>query len=546
MKKLYLVLTLSIITLMVVGCDMTTEVKKSGEKTSEKTSKIKNVILIIGDGMGPAQIGLLEAYARQATNPVIRSRTTAFTRILNEGGTLGVSMTNSFNSVVTDSASSATQLATGKPANPETIGIDAIGNPSDSLIVIAKKQGKATGIVSDVRLTHSTAAAFGAHQPSRMLENEIAVDMIETGTDIMLSGGLRHWIPQSANNHESAIHNHLSLITDGAIDIQSKRKDDRNLLEEAVKKGYSLAFTKDQMVATSGKILGLFSNSAFPDAIITDRNKANPNRTIPTLREMSQKAIETLEKNEKGFFLMIESGLIDWAAHYNDTGTMLHEMLKMDDTLHYVLDWAKDRDDTLIIVTADHETGGFGFSYSSAYIPKPKALAGSAFKDKPYQPNYNYGTSQILDKIYNQKLSYLEIFKKKFDSLDKKDQTPLQLMKIVNQNTEFDITEQQAERILMTHNNIYYKKDHYSLGAKEVPKMKSNDAFFVYHISDNRQNLLAIEIAEKQSVVWSNGTHTASPVLVFASGSKKSTAPFVSFMGHPELGKKIIDVLMEK
>jgi alkaline phosphatase len=218
-------------------------------------------------------------------------------------------------------------------------------------------------------------------------------------------------------------------------------------------------------------------------------------------------------------------------------------MLKMDDTLHYVLDWAKDRDDTLIIVTADHETGGFGFSYSSAYIPKPKALTGSAFKDNPYQPNYNYGTSQVLDKIYNQKLSYLEIFKNKFDRLSKKDQTPLQLMKIINQNTEFNITEQQAKRILTTHENIYYKKDHYSLGAKQVPKMKSNDAFFVYHLGDNRQNLLAIEVAEQQSVVWSNGTHTASPVLVFAIGSAEATAPFVEFMDHPSLGRKIINSL---
>ncbi|MCF6194013.1 MAG: alkaline phosphatase, partial [Kangiellaceae bacterium] len=143
-----------------------------------RPNKIKNVILVIGDGMGPAQIGLLEAYARQAQKPVIRSRTTAFSRILKEGGKLGVSMTYSANVLVTDSAASATQLATGKPANAETIGVDAIGNPSESMLSIAKKSGKATGLVSDVRLTHSTPAAFGAHQPSRMLENEIAIDML--------------------------------------------------------------------------------------------------------------------------------------------------------------------------------------------------------------------------------------------------------------------------------------------------------------------------------------------------------------------------------
>jgi len=515
----------------------------SADKSASSPTKIKNVILVIGDGMGPAQIGLLEAYARQSKNPVIRSRTTAFTRILKEGGTLGVSMTYAANVLVTDSAGSATQLATGKFVNPETIGIDAIGDPSDSVIVIAKKQGKATGLVSDTRITHSTPAAFGAHQPSRMLENEIAIDMLETGPDVMLSGGLRHWIPENANDQNSAVYKHLSQMIDGAIPIESKRTDQRNLLQEAETKGYQLAFTKDQMDKAEGKILGLFTDSAFPDAIITDRNKANPNRTIPTLKEMSKKAIETLEKNKDGFFLMIESGLIDWAGHYNDTGTMLHEMLKIDDMLHYVLDWAKDRNDTLIVVTADHETGGFGFSYSSANIPRPINLSGAAFKKEPYKPAYNFGSPLVLDKIYNQKLSYLEIFAKTFDQLDEKDRTPSQLMKIVNQNTEFEITEQQATRILAKHENQYYVAGHKSLGAKTVPKMKSDEAFFVYHLDDNRQNLLAIEVAEQQSVVWATGTHTASPVLVFAIGDTEAQIPFVEFMDHPSLGRKIINSL---
>ncbi len=535
MKKRLFSLTFLVVLLTGLGI--------SAAKSEPSSNKIKNVILVIGDGMGPAQIGLLEAYARQAKNPVIRSRTTAFSRILNEGGKLGVSMTYAADVLVTDSAGSATQLATGKPANPETIGVDSIGNPSDSMLTIAKKMGKSTGLVSDTRITHSTPAAFAAHQSSRMLENEIAIDMLKTGPDVMLSGGLRHWIPQKSNNKNSAIYKHLSQLTDGAIQIQSKRHDQRNLLQEAQKKGYQLAFTKDQMSKVNGKILGLFSHSAFPDAIITDRNNSDPTRTLPTLREMSQKAIEMLEKNDNGFFLMIESGLIDWAGHYNDTGTMLHEMLKMDDTLHYVLDWAKDRDDTLIIVTADHETGGFGFSYSSANIPPPVSLPGSVFKKSPYKPAYNFGSPSVLDKIYNQKLSYLEIFTKIFDQLDIKKQTPRQLMRIVNQNTEFKITEQQAARILTKHDNQYYVLGHKSLSAKSVPKMKGNEAFFVYHLDDNRQNLLAIEVAEQQSVVWSNGTHTASPVLVFSIGKEEATIPFVEFMDHPSLGKKIINSL---
>ncbi|MCP3673770.1 MAG: alkaline phosphatase [Gammaproteobacteria bacterium] len=523
-----------------------------GNETDNDTDsdKIKNVILIIGDGMGPAQVGLLEAYARQSKTPVLKTRTTAFKRMMNEGGVLGVSMTYAANVLVTDSAASATQLAIGKPAKPETIGVDSQGYPRESVLVIAKKMGKATGLVSDVRITHSTPAAFAAHQPHRSLENEIALDMLATGPDVMLSGGLRHWIPEQANDHSSAIYKQLSQMTDGAINFNSKRSDERNLLSEAQQQGYQLAFTNKQMQKANAKetekLLGLFTNSAFPDAIITDRDRNNPERTIPTLKEMTSKAIGILDNNDQGFFLMIESGLIDWAAHYNDTGTMLHEMLKMNETLNYVLDWANGRDDTLIVVTADHETGGFGFSYSGADIPEPEDLPGSVFKNRSYTTNFNFGPTNVLDKIYQQKLSYTEIFSRKFDQLNAEQKTPAALMAIINQNTEFDITEQQAARILETEDNPYYVQGHKSLSARRVPRIDANDAFFVYHLDDNRQNLLAIEVATRQSVVWSNGTHTASPVLVFAKGNEQVTAPFVQFMGHPELGQKIIKIMTDQ
>ena len=509
-------------------------------------SKIKNIILIIGDGMGPGQIGLLEAYARQASNPIIKNRVTAFDRMLNENGVLGVSMTFAANVLVTDSAASATQLALGFPANSESIGADSEGNSHDSILSIAKKRDKATGIVSDVRLTHATPAAFAAHQPHRTLENEIAVDMLETGADVMLSGGLRHWIPEKANDQQSEIYKTLVKKTQGAVKIKSKRTDQRNLLDEASKQGYQLAFTKQQLNTSTDKVLGLFAYSAFPDAIIIDREKHNVNRTLPTLKEMSAKAIDILEKDEQGFFLMIESGMIDWAGHYNDTGTMLHEMLKINETINYVLDWANQREDTLIIVTADHETGGFGFSYSSANIPEGRELPGSVFDKQKFQPHYNFGAGDILDKLYNQKLSYTEIFYQRFDKLPTEQQTPQKLMEIVNENTEFNITIKQAARILETEDNPYYIEGHRTQSIKRVPKLSIHDAFFVYHKDDNRQNLLAIEVANQQSVVWSNGTHTATPVLVFANGDRVVTESFGKFMGHPEIGKKMIRIIEGK
>ncbi len=527
--------------MVVVGCSKTQPPAKD-----PKSEKTKNVIMIIGDGMGPQQVGLLLTYARQAPNSVVKNRMTAFDRILKEGGILGISITHAADNLVTDSAASGTQLATGKPSGVEMIGADQDGNPAKSILEIAKKQGKSTGLVSDTRITHATPAAFAAHQPYRSLENEIAVDMLNTAPDVMLSGGLRHWIPKEANDINSTIRKELQQLSEGVVKINSRREDSRNLVKEAQQQGYALAFTKSQMEQANGKILGLFADSSLPDGIKAHRTKNDPDRSIPTLKEMTTKAIEVLSTNDKGFFLMIEAGRIDWAAHYNDTGTMLHEMLKINEVLNYVLDWMKNRDDTLLIVTADHETGGFGFSYSGADLPEARDLPGSLFKDKKFKPNFNFGYPEILDKIYEQKLSYEEIFSGKFDGLPEEKKTSSQLMKTINENTEFDIDEMQAARILETEENPFYVKGHSSLELKKVPKIDVNDAFFIHHLDDNRQNLLAIQVATRQAVVWSTGTHTSTPVLVFAKGPARAMAPFLQVMHQSQVGQYAINALMNK
>jgi len=514
---------------------------QSSQETTE-TTKAKNVIMIIGDGMGPQQVGLLLSYARQAPNSVIKDRITAFDRI-SSNGLMSISMTNASNVLVTDSAASATQLATGKYSGSEMIGADKDGNTAETILEKAKRMGKSTGLVSDTRITHATPAGFAAHQSHRSKENSIAVDMLDNDVDVMLSGGLRYWIPKEANDKQSDARKELEQLTEGTVRIKSKRKDSRNLIKEAQQQDYALAFNKSQMDKAEGKILGLFAYSALPDGIKETQTKNDPNRTIPTLKEMSAKAIESLSNNDNGFFLMIEAGQIDWAAHYNDTGTTLHEMLKINETLEYVLDWAKDRDDTVIIVTADHETGGFGFSYSANDLPHSRDLPGDVFEEQQFKPAFNFGDVSTLDKLYAQKSSYADIFYGQFDSLAKDQQTPENLAKIVNAETEFDITEEQASRILATENNRFYTEGHKYLSSKVVPKMGANDSFFVYQTDDNRQNLLAREVAEGQSAVWATGTHTSTPVLVFVQGPADTIAPFNKVLHHTQVGQKAIDAL---
>lgn len=501
---------------------------------SALSAEIKNVILMIGDGMGPQQVGLLEAYAKNAPHSIYKGDTTALYKLAQDG-VIGSSMTNPEESIVVDSACSATMLATGLPTASEVIGINSNGDHVETVLEKAKRVGKATGLVSDTRLTHATPAAFAAHQPHRSLENDIASDMLTTGADVMLSGGLRHWIPQSTNE-KGDTYKALETLTHGDVKLTSKRKDERNLLTEAKNDGYSLAFNKEMLEQAQGnKLLGLFSDSGMNDGIAYSNTKNDPERTQPSLKEMTEKAINVLSKDEDGFFLMVEGGQIDWAGHSNDAGTMLHEMLKFDEAVNAVYNWAKDRDDTLIIVTADHETGSFGFSYSSADLPKPEKRSGEAFQKQDYAPNFNFGKFDILDGLYNQKLSYAAMFSE-FDKLDKKQQTPEKLAEIVNANSDFPITVAQAADVLKMKKNPYHADNHSYLSAEDVPAINDFDAFFPYN---DRGNVLARQHATGQNTVWGTGTHTHTPVNVFAWGPLKEIVPVSKIMHHSELGEYI-------
>lgn len=504
---------------------------------------VKNVIFMIGDGMGPQQVGLLNSYAKYAPNSIYKAngRTTAIEQVM-AAGVLGYAYHEAANVLVVDSAASATQFATGVHAGSEMIGCDQFGNVAKTILETAKQKGKSTGLVSDTRITHATPAAFAAHQTHRSKENAIAIELLNNEVNVMLSGGLRHWLPQQANDKSSALHQQLKTRTGGRINIISKRKDNRNLLVEAENKQYTLVFTKSQLEQAKGtKLLGLFSVSGMPNGIQETATKNDPNRTIPTLKEMAIKALEILSKNDKGFFLMIEGGQIDWTGHDNDTGTMLHEMLKFDETIGYVYEWIKNRNDTLLIISADHETGGFGFSYSRRNIPEPKDLPGNLFKDEKFQPNFNFGNYSILDKLYHQKLSYPEIMKV-FDALPQHQQTPEFLANLVNMSTQFPITETEATIILEIEENDYYVAGHEHLGTKSFPKIHDFKEFYVYN-KDGRYNLLARAVGKYQNTVWATGTHTSTPVPIIAYGPKKVIAQFSKMMHTTEWAQYAIKAL---
>ncbi|KNC67687.1 alkaline phosphatase [Pseudoalteromonas ardens] len=562
MKKKLLAVAVSAVLLTACNDDDTktvevikeVEVVKEVEVAPKPVTQVKNIILMIGDGMGAQQVGLLEEYARRAPNSTYNSKDnqTALSKLAN-GGHLGLSLNaphGENGSLVVDSACSATQLATGKAAGSEMIGLDDQGYVIETILEKAKKAGKATGLVSDTRLTHATPAAFAAHQPHRSYEPEIAVEMVESGmVDVMLSGGARAFLPEvlKAAKAEDA----SEEIKQKAAEVQqqmaalgmpeksfsdSKRKDDRNVVVEAKElHGYELAFDNAQLSALEGdKILGLFAKSGMADGIAYRDCKADNSCTQPSLKEMTVKALDILSKDEDGFFLMIEGGQIDWAGHANDAGWMLNELLKFDEAVEAVHEWAKERTDTLVVVTADHETGSFGFSYSSHNKPEAVDLPGDGMQGKQYKPKFNFGGLELLDTLYGQKGTFYDVIGHVNGDYDFSNSTDKEWQDAIKEFTPYEVTIDEAARM----------NEFSSYNSDNVPLPKFDDFsdFYVYGTEDYTAKVGRI-VAKQQNVVWGTGTHTAAPVPVYAFGPEGVTAQFSTLQHHVDIGTKMIKAL---
>ncbi len=513
---------------------------------SEADSGVRNVILMIGDGMGPQQVGLLVMYAHHAPHSVYASKggRTALERII-EAGTLGYARHEPADALVTDSGASSTQMASGQWARAERIGIDRNGRPVKTILEIAEEMGKSTGLVTDTGITHATPAGFAAHRTHRSKQDAIAVDLLEGKVDVMLGGGLEWWIPRHRDGKAAADEPppYPGGIPGDELGIESKRKDDRNLLEEARAMGYALCLNRVELEgAAQDRILGLFGPTGLMNGIQETRTKEDPNRRIPTLREMTAKALDVLSRNPRGFFLMVEAGRIDWAGHDNDTGTLLHEMIKFDETIAHVHEWVRARRDTLLLVTADHETGGFGFSCIPNERPAPRTLPGAAFQGEVFQPQNRFGEYGILDRIYNQKLSYEDMMDR-FDALPMERQTPKALAEMIDENTDFPISEAQAAAILGLG-----LKDSVSERKAErgvTPEGMDADRAFFPAGKEGRAARLARIVSKDQMTVWATGMHTSTPVPLIALGPAAVSSRYGKMMHTTEWGRQTIEILSQ-
>lgn len=300
----------------------------------------RNVILFIADGCGPASFTLARDYLRA---------TAGQEQLALDAHLVGSVQTYATNSLVTDSAAGATAFACGVKSYNGAIAVDADGQPVATLLEGAEARGMATGLVATSRITHATPAAFSAHVTSRSLENEIALQQIGQGIDVLFGGGKQQFLP---------------------TDQGGRRDDGRDLLAEAAASGYHVVTDRAGFEAlTATPAIGLFSDSHM--AYEVDRDAA----AEPSLAEMTRKAIDLLDDDPDGFFLMVEGSRIDHAAHGNDPAGHLHDILAYDAAVAVALAYAADTPGTLVLATSDHETGGLTLGRDGQYAWRPEVLA---------------------------------------------------------------------------------------------------------------------------------------------------------------------------
>jgi alkaline phosphatase len=346
------------------------EVPVPGDDTS--MGEAKYVFMFIGDGMGLPQISAAEAYLASAEGQAVGIKKLSFSDFTAQG----LTTTYAEDRFITGSAASATAMACGEKTTIGTIAMDGSGSRVlPTIAEMARDAGMKVGIVSSVDIDHATPAAFYAHAPSRGMYYEIGLQMIDSGFDYFGGGRVR-----------------LSKTPDGAPTV----------LEEMERNGFTIADNRSEFNALGAGDAPMY---AFDYGFASDalEYEIDRERDDISIAEFTAKGIEVLD-NPNGFFMMIEGGKIDWACHANDGVSAIHDTLAFDEAVREAIDFYNEHpDETLIIVTGDHECGGLtlgfaGTAYKTAFdtLAKQK-VSFEAFNEYVFEPFKEQNTLKEVD-----------------------------------------------------------------------------------------------------------------------------------------------------
>lgn len=456
---------------------------KMEDYSKVNSNKAKYVFMFIGDGMGVTPVTAAENYygfTKENKGEVYPKRMN-FTNM----PVIGLKSQYDCHSFIPDSASTATAFASGIKTQTNTVGLSGdFEKSSDTVAEKAKRAGKSVGILTTVTLNHATPAAFYANQESRSSYYDIGLQMADTGFDFFAGGSLK--------------------------DRTGENEDQKDLYDVMKEKGYNVVETKAdaEKVDSKAKKTYIVSEQLQDDGAMP--YEIDKKKDTQSLNDMVKKGIEVMEDDPEGFFMMAESGKIDWAEHANDAATTVNEVIGFQDSIQTAIDFYNEHpDETLIVVTADHSTGGFTIgNESTGYETYFDQLA----NQKGSEIEFDKIVTEALEK--NKEMTFEEFAPKieEFFGLKLDPNAPSE--KVSTAKEEDYLKQQDENRSLAT------KEEYESLKAAFEESKKASDDQDVSYGGYIPVSITATRILDKKAgLAWSTTDHSGEKVPVYAMGS---------------------------
>lgn len=482
-----------------------TPAASGNQEEGTDTTELKYVFMFIGDGMSYPQIqstsdflGALNDEDYHQAQPSLDD---------NEGAILdgpeylnfmnfeaaGSAVTYDSNSFAPDSASTATSLATGHKTYSGSINVDETGTVEYETIAekLHDQKGYSIGVITSVNLNHATPAAYYAHQASRNDYYEIGLELIDSGFEYFAGGGL--------------------LDPDGADG------DKLNLYDQAEAAGYTVAMTQEEAEAvTNGPVVIIDEHLADSDAMAYEIDRTDD---MWALADYVEKGIEVLSQDEDGFFMMCEGGKIDWACHANDAASTIHDTQALADAVQVAIDFAAEHpDETLILVTGDHETGGLTIGFAGTdydtYLDLLESQKISFAKyDSDYVADYKENQTSFEDVLADIE----ELFGLKAEG---------------EEDDKLVLTDYEMEQL-----RAAYEKSVNGTAASEYEQ----EEYVLYGTYEPLSVTITHIINNKSGISFTSYSHTGLPVAVLADGVGAET--FNGYYDNTEVYFKLAELL---